>query len=105
MNDAKERVLQISRTEELNIEENVVEEIVELCKGDMRKVVNMLQSLKLSSLQQGDKGSIDKGKFFEIVGTIPRDVVKEMYQLLKERNYTEGRTGRLKRDKEDLSRV
>lgn len=87
--DAKNRVLEICKAEDLDIEENVVEEIIILCKGDMRKIVNMLQSLKLS-VSSGLKEEIvlNKDRFFEIMGVMPFDTVRKVFGILLNSTYT-----------------
>lgn len=46
--DAKLRVKEICAAENLNISEDGIESIFKLSEGDMRKVVNMLQSISIS---------------------------------------------------------
>lgn len=80
------------------MKDDVAKELVEVCKGDMRKVVNLLQSMKLSLMQEKDI-SIDKEKFFEIVGSLPQEVVKQIFDVLCTKDYTASREGELNRSK------
>jgi len=45
--EAKNRIVEICRNERLNISHDAIEAVFKLCQGDMRRVVNMLQSLSM----------------------------------------------------------
>lgn len=45
--EAKNRIIEICRNERLNISHDAIEAVFKLCQGDMRRVVNMLQSLSM----------------------------------------------------------
>lgn len=89
-------MLEICRLENISIKEDVARELIEVCKGDMRKVVNLLQSMKLS-LGQEDNVTVNKDRFFEIVGSIPQDVIQKIFDILCSKDYTQAREGKLTR--------
>lgn len=98
LKDAKTRIIEICQSEGLEIEEGVIEEVIHLCKGDMRKIVNMLQSLKLSVSSGFRKDSImNRGRFFEIMGVMPLDVVRELFNVLISEKYSVARESKLTR--------
>lgn len=45
--EAKNRIVEICMNEKLNISDDGIEAVFKLCQGDMRRVVNMLQSLSM----------------------------------------------------------
>lgn len=94
LKEAKGRVSEICNSEALDINDSVIEEIIKMCKGDMRKIVNMLQSLKLST-SSGFNGDValDKRRFFEIMGVMPMDVVEQILTITTTKKYTVARQG------------
>ena len=90
--------MDICKAESLDIDEGVIEEVIILCRGDMRKIVNMLQSLKLSvSSGIKDNELLDRNRFFEIMGIVPLETVKEIFNILISDNYTQARESNVKR--------
>lgn len=101
--DAKVRVLEICKAENLNINENVIEEAIIICRGDMRKIVNMLQSLKLSVSSGIKRDSImDKDRFFEIMSVIPLDTVNSIFNILSSNSYSNAREGKFIRMQKNI---
>jgi len=49
LEDAQKRIEEICLAEKLHYEQSGIQAIFRLCDGDMRRVVNMLQSLSLQS--------------------------------------------------------
>ena len=98
LREAKGRVVEICQAESLDLGDEVIEEVIILCKGDMRKIVNMLQSLKLS-VNSGFKQQVEisRNRFFEIMGVMPLDVVKDIFGILCTKSYSAAREGKLTR--------
>jgi len=66
--DAQRRVSQICEQENLNITDKGIESIFELCEGDMRKVVNMLQSVSVYNKGNAEENQkIDENFIYELV--------------------------------------
>lgn len=74
--DAQRRVSQICEQENLNITPKGIESIFELCEGDMRKVVNMLQSVSVYNKGNAEENQkIDENFIYELVScATPSDI-------------------------------
>ena len=62
--EAKDRIIEISRNEGLRISKDGIEAVFKLCQGDMRRVVNMLQSLSMIDNQS----EISSERVYEFTG-------------------------------------
>jgi len=83
--EAKVRVQQICAEENLNVTDDGIECIFKLAEGDMRKVVNMLQSISIS---RGNKQgiittqNIDSNFVYELTGNLHPDDIKIIIDTL-----------------------
>ena len=73
-NDQINRLKLISRNEELNIDPAIMEYLVDVCEGDLRRSINLFQSIS----QLGDK-LIKKEIVDDVCGIIPKSVVSQIF--------------------------
>ena len=71
------KINEILSKENISMERSTVEEIIEICEGDLRKSINQVQAL--CSLD--DK--IDQTQVKELCGIIPKETIDEILRFLK----------------------
>lgn len=70
----KERLQHIARAEQLNVEENVMNEILNLSMGDMRKAVTTLQCVHALG------GNVTRETIYEMAGLCPPPVIDALWK-------------------------
>lgn len=76
----KNRLQYISQKEKLNINDQVLDQIVNLSYGDMRKAIMILQNVKYINKLNGHTNHYDIN---EIVGYVPMKIVKNIWNVCK----------------------
>lgn len=82
----KERLASITAQEELEIKEDGLEALLEVSRGDLRKAINLLQSIAY-----GDR-VIDKEKVYSAAGEVYPETAKKLITLAFDGNFEEART-------------
>lgn len=77
----KERLQNIAKAENLNVEERVMEEILTLAYGDMRKAVTTLQCVHALG------GNVTKETVYEMAGLCPPGVVDALWKDVASRDF------------------
>ena len=77
----RERLQNIAKAEELNVEERVMEEILTLAYGDMRKAVTTLQCVHALG------GNVTKETVYEMAGLCPPPVVDALWKDVASRDF------------------
>ncbi|KRX11179.1 Protein kinase-like domain [Pseudocohnilembus persalinus] len=102
LQQAKPRIQEICENEGINCTEKGVIAAFALCEGDMRRVVNMLQSLSLSQSKSKANVVIDDQYVYNYTGNItPQDIeqinnilmtenIQNAYKLIKEMQIVKG---------------
>lgn len=72
--NAWNRVKEIGKYEGMEIREEIAKEIITICEGDMRKIVNLIQSLYLSN--QGEELTIES--LYQRIGGISPIMVDQI---------------------------
>ncbi|CAN5951101.1 unnamed protein product [Sphagnum jensenii] len=90
---ARPRIREICSKENVNISEEAVKAAFDLCEGDMRRVVNMLQSLSLSlSLNHRQLTVSD---VYEVTGNPSPERMKGILEILLQKNPSEALASKL----------
>jgi DNA polymerase III delta prime subunit len=122
IDQAFDRIKFISENEKIHLTDSLVNEVIKVSRGDMRKCINILQSLYLavswdSGLEDhsGQNGRIiEEGKstvgqrrsgsdltlddFYRIVGTISPAKIETIFGILLKHNFSEGSSSKLTSD-------
>ena len=95
----------ICKNENLPLKTEVVEEIIKVSKGDMRKSINSLQNVYLFANHQSalamniegvkDCSQLEVDDFYRIIGSISPREVELIFQLLLKESYSECRVSEL----------
>jgi len=86
--DAKKRVIEICKAEKLDVEPEAIDAVFKLCEGDMRKVVNMLQSISISQSSALSKQlsklpeRVDASYIYNLTGNIHPDDIDNIFNTL-----------------------
>lgn len=80
----KNRLKDIAKKENFEIDDDSLDAIYEISDGDMRKAVNVLQAVKLS-------GKVSATAIYEISGEINRDEYKNLINMAIEGNFNDAR--------------
>lgn len=118
MREAADRIAEICNQERLPLHRSVIEEMVKVSKGDMRKCINFLQNVYLfanwnmrgpdeKGLSAGNKRGLseerplDVDDFYRIIGSISPKEVELIFQILLKESYSSGRESEFKRGKDN----
>ena len=92
MTSAKDRIETILQKEGLELSNEVIETVIQIAKGDMRKVINLFQSihLQITSCDDPDKIQLESGlgseftpeNVYKLTGTLPPSHIKEIFRSL-----------------------
>ncbi|KAM3144725.1 hypothetical protein pb186bvf_003034 [Paramecium bursaria] len=77
---AGQRILSIAEREQIVLNDTAVQAIFKLCEGDMRRVVNMLQALSLSSKNKTDL--LDDDYVYQFTGMASPKQINEILMIL-----------------------
>jgi len=106
--EAFQKVQTICTNENLDLNPNVIEEIIQVSKGDMRKCINILQSVFLavswnlldSAPNNKDLGgqttpksikTLSVDQFYRIIGSISPNDTERIYKVLLSETFTPAR--------------
>ena len=73
-----QRIIQICSTEKINLDEEAIKAVFRLCQGDMRRVVNMLQSLSMLGADE----QITKDAVYTFTGNPSPANLKQYMEIL-----------------------
>eukprot|EP01016_Furgasonia_blochmanni_P043330 TRINITY_DN5865_c0_g1_i9.p2 TRINITY_DN5865_c0_g1~~TRINITY_DN5865_c0_g1_i9.p2 ORF type:complete len:253 (-),score=48.68 TRINITY_DN5865_c0_g1_i9:60-818(-) len=84
--DSKRRVREICLAENIVITDGAIDAVLKLCEGDMRRVVNMLQSISISLYNYQMLDNVDttvtEEFIYQMTGNPPPSVLKEIMEIL-----------------------
>ncbi|KAG0671373.1 hypothetical protein C6P40_003779 [Pichia californica] len=80
-----QRLKFIADKENINIKDNVILEILQICEGDLRRAVNLLQCVS-TVLSDNETGSVSDIKIKEVFGHLPDNLIEETISVLKSKN-------------------
>lgn len=86
--DIKKRVSEIAKMEHVDVTDDGLEALLLLGKGDMRRILNVLQSTAMASMA-GDGGSITADAFFANTGSPHPNDIAECWKLLQQSSFQE----------------
>lgn len=118
IDQAFERIKFISENERIHLSDPLINEVIKVSKGDMRKCINILQSLYLASnwdpysapvqSKQGFEIEVSNSKssgqnltvddFYRIIGTISPSKIDHISAILMKHNFSEGSSSKLTRN-------
>lgn len=84
-----QRLRFIAENEHVDVSDSVIREILQVCEGDLRRAVNLLQCVSTvlaSSSNNESNGDISAVKIREIFGHLPENLVKETIEMVKSKN-------------------
>lgn len=76
-----DRLKYISQEEKLGIDDHTLREILIVCEGDLRRAVNLLQSVSTIILQQGQ--TISQGQIREMFGHLPTELIEKLITVVQ----------------------
>ncbi|ODQ62909.1 hypothetical protein WICANDRAFT_26492 [Wickerhamomyces anomalus NRRL Y-366-8] len=88
--DALSRLQYIQKEENIRLEEGVLEEVLKIASGDLRKAITFLQSAARlhSSLMTTDKDDLITVKSIrEIAGSVPRDILEGLLKVSETKEF------------------
>lgn len=102
--EAFDKVQTICDNEKLVLPSAIIQEIIRVSKGDMRKCINILQSVFLAlswNLDQGVQSdtfgnasqNLTVDKFYQIIGSISPSDIERIYQILLRDSFSTARSG------------
>ncbi|GMM29806.1 replication factor C subunit 2 [Martiniozyma asiatica (nom. inval.)] len=77
------RLQYIAQQENVEVSESTLREILEVCEGDLRRGVNLLQCVSTVLLEHGLEGNIK-----QLFGHLPSELVDEMISVIQEKDLT-----------------
>ena len=78
LDSAVQRIIQICSIERINLNEEAIKAVFRLCQGDMRRVVNMLQSLSML----GTDEQISEDTVYSFTGNPSPATLKQYMEIL-----------------------
>lgn len=78
------RLKHIATCENVNIEDGVIDEILQVCEGDLRRAVNLLQCV--STVLNGDDDGTRDVQIKELFGYLPEQLVDQSIEMVKGKN-------------------
>jgi replication factor C subunit 2/4 len=92
--DALARLVHIQKQESINIERDVLEEVLKIASGDLRKAITLLQSAaRLHSLldEDGDhdleNDQVTVASIREIAGSVPKEVLSSLLENVESKQF------------------
>jgi replication factor C subunit 3/5 len=94
MSSAKNRIEDILRREGLNLSEDVIQTVMKISRGDMRKIINLFQSIHLQysgmadenpnkiELESGIGSECTPESVYTLTGTLPPSKIQDIFRSL-----------------------
>ncbi len=82
--DIKKQIEKISKAEKLHIDDKAIDAIIDVCEGDLRKAINILQASAM-------KGKVNSKTIYEIVGFAEPEKIRKMLNLALDKKFKEAR--------------